>query len=82
MRENRCAWADQYDWERFSQKKMKKLTPLDWVIPQDEMEPFDTMPNFVMPNLEAFDPWGPWKDLEISERGDVTAKNLVLGGCC
>jgi serine/threonine protein kinase len=77
MEENQCTWADQYDWETFSNRTMRKLTSLQWVIPEDEREPNEPAgrPELVVPNLAT------WDELELSEEGDVVPKGPLCGGC-
>jgi serine/threonine protein kinase len=83
MEENQCSWADAYDWEMLPKRKMKELTSLVWVIPEDEAEPNEVgQSEFAMPDLEALE------DVDVSEEGDLMAKEsffrrclLLLCGC-
>jgi serine/threonine protein kinase len=77
MEEGGCAWTDALDWDLFSKRKMKKLTPIDWVIPDGEREPNipTELPEPVCPEGEEME------ELDEIEEGDICPRGPVCGGC-
>jgi hypothetical protein len=76
MAEGGCAWTDPYDWEMFSAKQWKKLTPIDWTIPDNAVEPNipTNIPEIVVPDGEI-------EEFDNGEDGDSGLKAPVCGGC-
>jgi serine/threonine protein kinase len=78
MHEHACSWADDYDWEVMSKRDIRKLTPLDMTVPDDEREPNvpENLPDPIVPNL------GDAPELEEVEDDDLKPEEPACGGCC
>jgi hypothetical protein len=74
MEEGECKWTDAYDWELMSRRKLAKLTPIQWVIPETETEP-----NIPIGLPEPI--WPEVTEVEEIEDGDVLPREPACGGC-
>jgi serine/threonine protein kinase len=75
MAEGGCQWSEPYDWELLPKKKMNRLSPLEWVIPEREKDPMvpTGLPDPVVP--------GELEEVDDCEEGDAIPRDPICGGC-